>query len=143
MEVWGFERSSDLRRAFLLAGLLATVILPACGSSDNPTGATALVVDDLVVGTGATAVAGDTLSVSYVGTLTNGQTFDSSPAYPFRLGVGAVIAGWDQGIPGMKVGGRRRLTIPPSLAYGNQQVGSIPANSTLIFEVGLLSIAGK
>lgn len=132
-----------MRRAFLLAGLLATVILPACGSSDNPTGPTALVVDDLVVGTGATAVAGDTLSVSYLGTLTNGQTFDSSPAYSFRLGVGAVIAGWDQGIPGMMVGGRRRLTIPPSLAYGNRQVGSIPANSTLIFEVGLLSIAGK
>ncbi len=131
-----------MRRALLLAGLLAVVMLPACGSN-NPAGPTSLVIDDLVVGTGATAVAGDTLTVSYVGRLTDGQQFDSSAAFPFRLGVGAVIAGWEQGLPGMKVGGTRRLTIPPSLAYGNQQVGTIPANSTLIFEVGLLSIAGK
>jgi FKBP-type peptidyl-prolyl cis-trans isomerase len=129
-----------------LAGLLATVILPACGS-DNPTGPTSLGIEDIVVGTGATAVAGDTISVNYVGTLTNGQKFDSSydrgTPFTFRLGAGAVIAGWDQGLVGMKVGGKRRLTIPPNLAYGNQQVGPIPANSTLIFEVELVSIAGK
>jgi len=137
-----------LRRAFLLAGLLATLILPACGSSDNnPTGPSALVVDDLIVGTGATAVAGDTLTVNYVGTLTNGQKFDSSydrgTPYVFKLGAGAVIAGWDQGLVGMKVGGKRRLTIPPSLGYGNQQAGPIAPNSTLIFEIDLVSIAGK
>ena len=90
---------------------------------------------------------GDTVSVHYVGTLTNGTVFDSSYSrnqpFTFRVGVGQVIAGWDQGIPGMKVGGKRRLTIPPSLGYGNQAVGSIPANSTLIFDVELLSIAGK
>jgi FKBP-type peptidyl-prolyl cis-trans isomerase len=136
-----------LRRAFLLAGLVAAVILPACGSSDNPTGPSSLVVDDLVVGTGATAVAGDRLTVNYVGTLTNGQKFDSSydrgTPFVFTLGAGAVIAGWDQGLVGMRVGGKRRLTIPPNLGYGNQQVGPIPANSTLIFEVELVSIAGK
>ncbi len=135
-----------MRRALFLAGLLAAVILPACGS-DNPAGPTALVIDDLVVGTGATAVAGDTITVNYVGTLTSGQKFDSSydrgTPFTFRLGAGAVIAGWDQGIPGMRVGGKRRLTIPPNLGYGNQQVGPIPANSTLLFEVELVSIAGK
>ncbi len=136
-----------MRSAFLLAGLLATAILPACGSSDNPTGPSNLAVVDLVVGTGATAVAGDTLTVDYVGTLTNGQKFDSSydrgTPFVFRLGAGAVIAGWDQGLVGMRVGGKRRLTIPPNLGYGNQQVGPIPPNSTLIFEVELVSIAGK
>jgi FKBP-type peptidyl-prolyl cis-trans isomerase len=86
--------------------------------------------------------------VNYVGTLQNGQKFDSSydrgTPFSFRLGVGAVIAGWDQGIPGMKVGGKRRLTIPPSLAYGSQgRPPTIPANATLIFEVELISIAGK
>ena len=135
-----------MRRALFLAGLLATVILPACGS-DNPTGPTSLGIEDIVVGTGASAAAGDTITVNYVGTLTNGQKFDSSydrgTPFTFRLGAGAVIAGWDQGLVGMRVGGKRRLTIPPNLAYGSQQVGPIPANSTLIFEVELVSIAGK
>jgi FKBP-type peptidyl-prolyl cis-trans isomerase len=100
-----------------------------------------------VVGTGATAAVGDTVSVHYVCTLTNGTKFDSSydrgQPYPFQIGAGRVIAGWDQGVPGMKVGGKRRLTIPPSLAYGNQGNGSIPPNSTLIFEIDLISIVGK
>ena len=95
----------------------------------------------------ATAVGGDLVTVHYVGTLTNGAKFDSSydinRPYTFRLGAGAVIAGWDQGVVGMKVGGKRRLTIPPSLGYGSQPQGPIPANSTLIFEIELLSIAGK
>jgi FKBP-type peptidyl-prolyl cis-trans isomerase len=85
--------------------------------------------------------------VHYVGTLTNGTVFDSSRAsnqpFTFRLGVGQVIQGWDLGVPGMRVGGKRKLTIPPGLAYGNQQVGPIPPNSTLIFEIELLSIVGK
>lgn len=125
--------------------------LVACGGGGNgsPTGpsTTTLEVVDLVVGSGATAVSGDTLTVHYVGTLTNGTKFDSSrdagQPYTFRLGVGAVIAGWDMGVPGMRVGGQRRLTIPPALGYGSQRVGSIPPNSTLVFEVELLSIAGK
>jgi FKBP-type peptidyl-prolyl cis-trans isomerase len=106
-----------------------------------------LVVDDLVVGTGPTAAIGDTLTVHYVGTLTNGSKFDSSydrgTPYVVQIGVGRVIAGWDQGVPGLKVGGKRRLTIPPSLAYGSQGQGPIPPNSTLVFEIDLLSIAGK
>jgi FKBP-type peptidyl-prolyl cis-trans isomerase len=126
--------------------VLAALALPGCGSN-NPAGPSSLGIEDLTIGTGATAAAGDTLSVDYVGTLQNGQKFDSSIdrglPFTFQLGVGAVIAGWDQGIPGMRVGGKRRLTIPPSLGYGSQANGPIPANSTLIFEVTLLSIAGK
>jgi FKBP-type peptidyl-prolyl cis-trans isomerase FkpA len=133
---------------WLSALLLLT--LAACGggnSTTTPTGGGTLVVEDLVVGTGATAVAGDTVTVNYVGTLTNGTKFDSSydrgQTFSFRVGAGSVIAGWDQGVPGMKVGGKRRLTIPPSLGYGNQAAGPIPANSTLVFEIDLVSIAGK
>ena len=78
---------------------------------------------------------------------TNGTKFDSSydrgQPFTFRVGAGQVIAGWDQGVPGMKVGGKRRLTIPPDLAYGSSGYGSIPPNSTLIFDIELLSIAGK
>ncbi len=132
--------------------LVCLVSLAACGGGGDTgtsasTGGT-LVVEDLVVGTGATAVVGDTVTVHYVGTLTNGTKFDSSydrgtPLPPFRLGTGAVIPGFDQGVTGMKIGGKRRLTIPPSLGYGNQAVGSIPPNSTLIFEVELIAIAGK
>ena len=130
--------------------VLILLTLTACGGGDSgtaPTGGGTLVIEDLVVGTGATAVAGDTLTVHYVGTLTNGTKFDSSydrgTPYVFQVGAGRVIAGWDQGVPGMKVGGKRRLTIPPSLAYGSQANGSIPANSTLLFDVDLVSIAGK
>ena len=132
---------------------LILLALAACGggnSSDSattPTGGGTLVVEDLVVGTGATAAVGDTVTVNYVGTLTNGTKFDSSydrgQTFSFRIGTGQVIAGWEQGVPGMKVGGKRRLTIPPSLGYGNQAVGPIPANSTLLFDVDLVSIAGK
>jgi peptidylprolyl isomerase len=132
---------------------LILLTLAACGggnSSDSattPTGGGTLVVEDLVVGTGATAAVGDTVTVNYVGTLTNGTKFDSSydrgQTFSFRIGAGQVIAGWEQGVPGMKVGGKRRLTIPPSLGYGNQAVGPIPANSTLLFDVDLVSIAGK
>jgi FKBP-type peptidyl-prolyl cis-trans isomerase FkpA len=132
---------------------LVLLALAACGGGGDSTNATAptgggtLVIEDLVVGTGATAAVGDTVNVHYVGTLTNGTKFDSSydrgQTFAFRIGAGQVIAGWDQGVPGMKVGGKRRLTIPPSLAYGNQAVGSIPANSTLVFEVELVSIVGK
>jgi thiol-disulfide isomerase/thioredoxin len=99
---------------------------------------------DLLVGRGATAARGDTLTVHYVGTLLDGtklaSTFDTT-RYDFPLGQGAVIAGWDQGLRGMKVGGKRRLTIPPALAYGGEARPGIPANSTLIYDIELLSIA--
>ncbi len=125
--------------------------LAACGGGggDSPTTPSPVTLDvvDVVVGSGATAVSGDTLTVHYVGTFTSGTVFDSSRTnnqpFTFRLGAGQVIQGWDVGVPGMKVGGRRKLTIPPELAYGNRQVGSIPPNSTLVFEIELLSIAGK
>lgn len=128
---------------------MAAGVLAACGGSggDSPTGPTQLVVEDLTIGAGATAAVGDTVTVHYVGTLLNGTQFDSS--YPsgrpftFRIGAGQVIQGWEQGVPGMRVGGKRRLTIPPSLGYGSQANGPIPANSTLRFEIELLSIAGK
>ena len=135
-----------MNRVFLS---LALISLGACGggSSTSPTGATKLEIVDLAVGTGATAVNGDTVTVNYVGTLTNGTKFDSSidrgQPFTFVLGAGKVIAGFDQGIAGMKVGGKRKLTIPPSLGYGINPQGTIPGNSTLIFDVDLLSIAGK
>lgn len=107
---------------------------------------TELQVTDEVVGTGATAAAGDSITVNYVGSLTNGTVFDASAnhgttGFTFSLGTGQVIKGWDQGIVGMKEGGKRVLVIPASLAYGEQAVGDvIPANSTLVFEVELLKV---
>jgi peptidylprolyl isomerase len=104
-----------------------------------------LVSTDIVVGKGAEAKTGDTVSVHYVGTLTNGTEFDSSrkrgQPFVFTLGKGQVIRGWDQGVVGMKVGGKRKLVIPPALAYGEHGMGSvIPPNSTLTFEVELMDI---
>ena len=126
---------------------LALISLAACGGDGTPTGATQLEVVDVTIGTGATAVSGDTVTVHYILSLTNGTVVESSYAsnspITFRLGSGQVIAGFDQGIVGMKVGGKRKLTIPPSLGYGNRPQGTIPGNSTLIFDVELVSIAGK
>jgi len=106
---------------------------------------TKLKIEDLAVGTGAKAKAGDTLSVHYTGWLENGVKFDSSldrgQPIEFVLGRGDVIAGWEQGLVGMQVGGKRKLTIPPSLGYGANGAGdSIPPNAALIFEVELLAI---
>lgn len=103
-----------------------------------------LKIEDVVVGTGEEAKAGDTVAVHYTGTLADGTKFDSSrdrgQPIVFRLGVGQVIPGWDQGLEGMKVGGRRKLTIPPNLAYGSQDYGPIPGNSTLHFDVELMGV---
>jgi len=102
-----------------------------------------LVVQDEVVGTGAEARTGDMVSVHYTGKLQNGTVFDTSVGkspIEFTLGGGYVIPGWDQGLVGMKVGGKRLLIIPPSLGYGGQDYGPIPANSTLIFEVELVKV---
>ena len=106
----------------------------------------ALVKEDLVVGRGATAESGHDVVVHYVGWLTNGQQFDSSRArrdpLDFALGAGDVIKGWDEGIAGMKVGGKRKLTIPAELAYGDQGCGGvIPPQATLVFEVELLEVS--
>jgi peptidylprolyl isomerase len=100
---------------------------------------------DTVVGHGPVATAGETVRVHYVGRLTNGTKFDSSrdrnEPFVFPLGAGRVIKGWDEGVAGMHVGGRRRLVVPPQLGYGEAGAGGvIPPNATLIFEVELLGI---
>ena len=109
---------------------------------------TELTSTDIVVGTGETATTGSVVTVDYTGMLPDGTVFDAASRHPdanggftFNLGGGQVIKGWDQGVVGMKVGGERRLIIPPALAYGNQAVGGvIPANATLIFDVKLLKV---
>jgi len=148
-----------------LAATAAFTLLAACGSDDpvstdprDLTFASELGVDlsqmtrtstglyyqDLVTGSGAEATAGKTVSVLYTGWLPNGNLFDqaANPNDPFifQLGVGLVIAGWDEGVNGMRIGGTRLLVIPPSLGYGNRSVGPIPANSTLVFQVQLLAV---
>jgi FKBP-type peptidyl-prolyl cis-trans isomerase len=101
-------------------------------------------IEDLKVGEGPEVLSGDYIVIHYIGTLPSGQKFDSSydRGAPFhtRIGVGEVIDGWDMGVIGMKVGGRRKLVIPSKLAYGDQAVGDIPAGSTLIFEMELVGI---
>jgi FKBP-type peptidyl-prolyl cis-trans isomerase len=129
----------------ILAGLLC---LFASGCSDPPV--TELQIEELKEGEGPAAKVGDTVEVHYTGKLTNGNKFDSSldrmEPFPFKIGAGEVIKGWDQGVAGMKVGGKRKLTIPPDLAYGKEEKRDrtgkviIPANSALVFEVELLKI---
>jgi FKBP-type peptidyl-prolyl cis-trans isomerase FkpA len=106
---------------------------------------TELVSEDLVVGEGDEPKTGDTVSVHYTGTLTDGTKFDSSvdrgDPFSFSLGAGGVIQGWDEGVVGMRVGGKRKLTIPSDMAYGEQgRPPVIPPNATLIFEIELLAI---
>jgi len=117
----------------------------AGANMDNiTTTADGLQMQDLIVGTGREVKSEDTVTVNYLGTLTNGTKFDSSydrnQPFTTQIGVGQVIKGWDEGIVGMKVGGKRKLVIPTDLGYGSQAAGSIPPNSTLIFEVELLSV---
>lgn len=111
-------------------------------STTTPSG---LVIEDLAVGSGAAAAAGQKATVHYTGWLSNGRKFDSSKdrnqPFDFPLGGGRVIAGWDEGVQGMRVGGVRRLTIPPELGYGAYGAGGvIPPNATLVFEVELLAL---
>jgi FKBP-type peptidyl-prolyl cis-trans isomerase FkpA len=137
----------------LVAAFVALLSLTACGggSDSGSTGATVespatLTFTDTVVGTGATAAAGMTVKVNYAGYLyttsaadKKGAKFDSGP-YTLKLGAGGVIAGFDQGVTGMKVGGKRTVFIPSSLGYGASGSGSIPANSGLVFDLELVSI---
>lgn len=101
-------------------------------------------IADITVGTGESVKAGDKIVVNYKGTLLDGTVFDSSydrgTPFSFTLGAGEVIEGWDKGFDGMKIGGKRKLVIPSSMGYGAQAVGTIPANSTLVFEVELLEV---
>jgi FKBP-type peptidyl-prolyl cis-trans isomerase len=104
-----------------------------------------LQIEELVVGTGAEAKPGKTVEVHYTGWLTNGTKFDSSVdrgvPFEFPLGAGRVIKGWDEGVAGMKEGGKRKLTIPPNLGYGPQGAGGvIPGNATLVFDVQLIKV---
>ena len=109
------------------------------------TTASGLIYEEITVGAGAAAASGQRVTVHYTGWLTNGTQFDSSKdrndPFEFHLGQGQVIAGWDEGVAGMKVGGARKLTIPPALGYGARGAGGvIPPNATLVFEVELLAV---
>jgi FKBP-type peptidyl-prolyl cis-trans isomerase FkpA len=140
------------RSAFVVVALLALSTL-AFGCSQSPTAPSSYAPfsqTDLRLGGGADAATGSVLTVTYTGWLYDpsqvsqkGATFDTSlgrDPFTFTLGAGTVIAGWEQGLVGMKAGGLRRLVIPPSLAYGWSRVGPIPPNATLLFEVELLDV---
>jgi FKBP-type peptidyl-prolyl cis-trans isomerase FkpA len=118
---------------------------PQESAMTQTTTASGLVIEELEVGSGDVAGKGKTVSVHYTGWLTDGRKFDSSKdrndPFNFPLGAGHVIRGWDEGVEGMKVGGRRKLTIPPELGYGARGAGGvIPPNATLVFEVELLTV---
>jgi FKBP-type peptidyl-prolyl cis-trans isomerase FkpA len=140
-----FTHTSRLVRPLLLSlALLASAI--SCGGSTTAPSA-ALTQTDLVVGSGTQASTGSYVTVAYTGWLYDstktdgkGTRFDSSTSFSFTVGVGQVITGWDQGVVGMRVGGQRRLLIPPSLAYGSTGNGVIPANATLVFDISLLNV---
>ncbi len=105
-----------------------------------------LEIEDQIIGDGEEAVAGQTVEVHYTGWLTDGAKFDSShdrnETFSFKLGGGQVIAGWDQGVAGMKIGGARKLTIPPEMGYGERGAGGvIPPNATLVFKVELIGLS--
>ena len=132
--------------------VLVLLMVAACGGNES-TGPTITTTSapysqtDLVVGTGATAAAGNLVTVAYAGWLhdsskpdAKGSQFDSSSSYSFRLGTGAVIRGWDVGVVGMRVGGQRRLVLPPDLAYGSSGFQVIPPNATLVFDITLNAV---
>ncbi len=119
-------------------------VVPEAAANNISVKDSGLIVQDTVVGTGAEATSGAKVTVHYIGLLSDGTKFDSSvdhgQPFVFTLGAGEVIKGWDEGVVGMKIGGTRVLGIPPELAYGDRQIGTIPANSSLFFQVQLLSV---
>ncbi len=133
--------------------LLGVLLIAACGDSTtsmsaSPSAGVPFTITDLVVGSGAQATPGSRPVVNYSGWLydasatdNKGQQFDSGQGFTFTLGVGQVIAGWDQGVNGMRVGGFRRLIITPELGYGSTGSGPIPPNATLVFDVELVSLS--
>lgn len=140
-------------------GMESLITSPTPGESASPDAMTepagevmttqeGLQYQDIVVGAGAEAKAGDVVAVHYTGWLTDGTKFDSSldrgEPFVFQVGAGQVIQGWDLGVAGIKIGGKRKLTIPPQLGYGERGAGGvIPPNATLVFEVELLGIQGQ
>ena len=124
--------------------MIVMILIAGC-SKDKEAMNGELIIEDLKVGEGSEVVKYNIVTVNYTGWLTDGTKFDSSlnpgrSPFRFTVGGGQVIIGWDEGLMGMKVGGKRKLTIPPSMGYGNQDMGVIPPNSTLIFEIDLLII---
>ena len=133
------------RRSRLLAAAAFVLVVSAiagCGRKARTVGG--VVIEDLKVGGGTTATAGKQVSAHYTGTFPDGRKFDSSydagAPIDFELGAGKVIKGWDLGIEGMRVGGKRKLTIPPWLAYGAAGFGPVPPNATLVFDVELMAV---
>ena len=120
---------------------VADAVIDASDASGN---LEKLIIDDVVIGTGETVAEGDTVSVNYIGTLQNGQEFDNSykrgEAFTFEVGEGRVIAGWEEGVLGMKEGGQRILVIPYQKAYGESGFGPIPAKANLVFAIELVSV---
>ena len=124
---------------------LAILLITVSCSKEKQTMSNGLVIEDIKIGEGQEVEKFNIVTVNYTGLLENGTKFDSSlnpgrTPFRFTVGAGQVIKGWDEGLIGMKVGGKRKLTIPPELGYGSRDNGPIPANSTLIFEIDLLGI---
>ena len=124
---------------------LAILLITVSCSKEKQTMSNGLVIEDIKIGDGQEVEKFNIVTVNYTGLLEDGTKFDSSlnpgrTPFRFTVGAGQVIQGWDQGLIGMKIGGKRKLTIPPELGYGSRDNGPIPANSTLIFEIDLLGI---
>lgn len=131
-----------MKKLLTFITLILTIMLTSCSKTSS---SGELLMEDINLGTGEEAQIGDTVEVHYTGTLEDGTKFDSSKdrnqTFSFTIGKGQVIEGWEKGVPGMKVGGTRKLTIPSDMAYGERGVpGAIPGGATLIFEVELISI---
>jgi FKBP-type peptidyl-prolyl cis-trans isomerase len=143
---------TNIRMALALLAVCGLLVAVGASAADDKADETKIITtdsglkySDLKVGTGDKAKKGDTVEVHYTGWLKNGKKFQSSrdlgKPYSFQLGAGRVIKGWDEGVAGMKVGGKRTLIIPPNMGYGSRGAGSdIPPNSTLLFEVELLDV---